>query len=75
MLQAELSGFEVLIMMTTESVVCWVVLPHSLKTANISNEHVSSSWEELSTCFWCFLLGLLFHPEDGGDIFFQNAWL
>jgi hypothetical protein len=41
-----------------------------------SNTSPSSSWFAFCLLHACFLLGLLLHPEDGGDVFLWNVgWL
>jgi hypothetical protein len=52
-------GFEVLTTVIMNSAVFWVSTPCSLER----------------TCRLSFLLRLLFHPENGGDVFLRNVGL
>jgi hypothetical protein len=64
-------GIEVLTAVVTKSPIFWDITPCSTLKVNRSFvEHVTS-------IFWLlhdgFFLGLLFDPDDGGDMFLRNV--
>jgi hypothetical protein len=62
--------------MRLKSKVVWSAMPRSLAKACHSGQtyhlHLQPKQAHLAACF---LLGLIFNPEDGGSIFIQNVKL
>jgi hypothetical protein len=64
-----IAGCEVLLALSTESAMFWAVNPY------ISDrpQHTGRLKLGLSLVSAYFMLSLIFHPEDGGDILLRNV--
>jgi hypothetical protein len=68
-------GFEVLTAVVMKSSIFWDMTPCSLLSVN--RRFVGTYLLHLQSSAWyllhsCFLLGLFFYPEDGGDMFLRS---
>jgi hypothetical protein len=71
-------GFEILTAVATKDSIFRDIMLCSLTKVNhrFGNYHQEGSKQSSSACYLfhaCFLLCILFDPEDGGDIFLQNV--